>query len=334
MTVPEAYGLQFTALESAELVEVQPNGRPLAEDEVAGRTLRTLISSGTELACYQGLLKNMQFPLIRPGYSAVFEVTDVGSNVTALRPGDRAFCMGGHQSFQRVRQDEALLVPEGLDSEVALFARLMGVSMSTLTTTTARPPAKVIVTGLGPVGHLAAQIFASCGYEVLAVDPAEKRRAMAQQMGISDALPAIPLEDPAIAKQVALVVECSGHEQAVLDACNVVQKRGEVVLVGVPWKRQTDMLAHEILYAVFHNYVVLRSGWEWEVARHPTEFRLNSIFDNLAAALRWLEQGRIRVDGLFDTASPEEAQQVYQDLMHHRRERLAVVFDWCGLLPQ
>ena len=31
-------------------------------------------------------------------------------------------------------------------------------------------------------------------------------------------------------------------------------------MVGVPWRRQTDAYAHELLSLVFHKYVVLRSG--------------------------------------------------------------------------
>ena len=48
-------------------------------------------------------------------------------------------------------------------------------------------------------------------------------------------LTAVPVEDPAYAGEVELVIECSGHEQAAFDGCRIVRKRGEVVLVGAPW---------------------------------------------------------------------------------------------------
>lgn len=321
--------VQFTSQEVAELVEVGPDPpRPLGPEEVAGKTLKSVISAGTELAMYQGLLQGATFPL-SAGYAAAFVVQEVGEEVTGFRIGDLAFCMGPHRSFQRSHQNHLLKVPPGLAPEFAAFARLMGVSMTTLTTTEARPPAKVVVSGLGPVGHMAARIFDLCGYEVFAVDPSAARREIALQAGLERVYSSIPLSDPAVAKHVSLVVECSGHEQAVLDACNVVQKRGEVALVGVPWKRRTELLAHEVLYAVFHNFVVLRSGWEWEIPRHPTEFHHSSVYGNTQAALRWLAEGKMSVEGLFGVASPHEAQRVYQDLLHSRGERLAVVFDWC-----
>ena len=129
-------------------------------------------------------------------------------------------------------------------------------------------------------------------------------------------------------RQVALVLECSGHEQAALDGCKIVAKEGEVVLMGVPWARQTELFAHDLLYSIFHRYVVLRSGWEWKLPMQPQEFRTGSIYGNLAAALRWLAEGRVSVAGLYEEVSPHDAQETYQRLLHKEVERLVVVFDW------
>jgi threonine dehydrogenase-like Zn-dependent dehydrogenase len=211
----------FPAPGRAELEQVPSDSRPLGPDEIAGRTLATLVSPGTELAIYQGRYAGAKFPFA-PGYAAVFEVQAVGQQVKDLAPGDGAFCMGPHRSFQRASRGEAIAVPGGLAAESAVFARMIGISMTTLATTRARPPAKVLVTGLGLVGHLAARAFGLCGYEVLACDPDASRRALAEGKGIGPVLPAVPADDAKLAGKIELVVECSGHEQAVLDACRVV----------------------------------------------------------------------------------------------------------------
>ena len=44
------YAVIITAQEQAELQEVERDSKPLGPDEVAGRTVVTLISAGTELA--------------------------------------------------------------------------------------------------------------------------------------------------------------------------------------------------------------------------------------------------------------------------------------------
>jgi threonine dehydrogenase-like Zn-dependent dehydrogenase len=319
--------VMFTEREKAELIPAEPDGSPLAADEVEGRTLATLVSAGTEL---EGMYLGEKFPQ-KPGYAAVFEVENVGGDANDLKPGDRVFCLGPHRSHQRVKARDALRVPDDLPAEVATFARLMGVSMATLTTTAARPPAKVIVTGLGIVGHLAAKIFAACGYEVAAVDPSPARRAMAEHGGIERVMEKLPLDDEQWLRQVDLVIECSGHEQAVLDACRIVRKRGEVSLVGAPWRRRTEIYAQQLLHHVFFDYIILRSGWEWELPLHPTDFRETSTFETYAGALKWLSEGRVSMGGQYSIASPRQCQQVYQDLMHQHTEKLATVFDWNDL---
>jgi threonine dehydrogenase-like Zn-dependent dehydrogenase len=317
------YAVAITAKEHAELVDIAPPG-VLGANEIRGKTVCTLISPGTELAYnYSGT----SFPSF-PGYAAVFVAEEMGGDVKGVAAGELLFCMGPHRSFQQVEASWARPVPKGLAPEKAILARLMGVSMTTLVTTTARPGDRVMVTGAGPVGFLAAQMFALCGYEVLVVEPDAARRRQVEQSGIPAVYDTIPCEVESIAGTVALVVECSGHEQAVLDACRVVRKRGEVVLVGVPWRRQTDTYAHDLLSLVFHKYVVLRSGWEWELPRNAADFSPHSIHANVDTALRWLSTRPLVIDELIVRVDPRAAQSAYQDLMLRRTKGLFTVLDW------
>jgi threonine dehydrogenase-like Zn-dependent dehydrogenase len=113
-----------------------------------------------------------------------------------------------------------------------------------------------------------------------------------------------------------------------LDCCRAVRKRGEVVCIGLPWKKRTDLTAHDLHHLLFFNYPVVRSGWEWELPMQTEDFRPHSIYKNFGAALRWLADGRVKVDGLYASVSPADPQQVYQDLLHKRRKELFTVFDW------
>jgi threonine dehydrogenase-like Zn-dependent dehydrogenase len=317
------YAIAITSREQAELVEV-PAPAELNPNQVRGRTLSTLVSPGTELAYnYTGT----SFPTF-PGYAAAFLAEEIGAEVEGIASGDICFCMGPHRSFQQVEANSARVVPDGLHPKIAVLARLMGVSMTTLMTTAARPGDRVMVTGAGPVGFLAAQIFALSGYEVSVVEPDAQRLHQVERAGISRVYSQIPVADSNFAGIIALVVECSGHEHAALDACRVVRKGGEVVLVGVPWQRQTDTYAHELLSLIFHRYAVLRSGWEWELPLHPADFRPHSIFSGFDTALRWLAEGRIQTDDLITVVSPQDAQRAYQDLFHRRTKGLFTVFNW------
>ena len=311
-----------TRKEMATLLPVEPPAS-LGPTEVRGRTLVSLVSPGTELSAnYLG----GQFPSM-PGYAAVFMAEEIGSDVEGIKPGARLFCMGGHRSVQQRPANAVVPIPDRLAPQEAVLARLMSVTMTTLTTTAARPGDVVMITGAGPVGFLCAHIFMISGYDVLVVDPDPHRRKIAKESGLRNVFSSVP-EDDEIEGSVAMVVDCSGHEQAVLDGARIVRKRGEVVLVGVPWKRYTDRTAHELLDVVFHNYCVLRSGWEWELPHHASDFRPHSIYSSFRLAVRWLAEQRIPCQKLIALHQPQNAQDVYQGLLHGKMEGLFQVFDW------
>lgn len=307
---------------------------PLGVGEVRGRTLTSLVSPGTELAWATG----EDFP-VHPGYAAVFEVEECGKDVTDIEIGSRLFCMGPHRSFQQVDRHFTLPVPKGLAAETAVIARLIGVSMTTLMTTKARPGDRVIISGAGPVGYLAAHIFKLSGYEVSVVEPDATRRGQIAASGLSSTFTDIPTDDQSFSGKVALVVDCSGHEKAVLGGCRVVRQHGEVVLIGVPWKRHTELYAHDILHAVFNNFVLLRSGWEWEYPLLAKGFKWaellegynnspHSIFTGFAKALKWLSEDRIPLRGLVRQLSPEDPAAVYGALLERRITEPFLVFEW------
>ena len=108
----------------------------------------------------------------------------------------------------------------------------------------------------------------------------------------------------------------------------MVKKKGEIALVGAPWTQKADIQAHEFLREIFFNYVILRSGWEWELPHHPLDFRQGSIFTNFSEALRLLLVGKVVVEGLYQQFDPSSCQSVYQDLLHRRANSLFQIFSW------
>jgi NADPH:quinone reductase-like Zn-dependent oxidoreductase len=331
-------------LEAVDAVPANAGGRPypdqpaeLGPDEVAGVTLHTLLSPGTEIAAMfapPDLAKATPYPW-SPGYAATFRIDEIGSAVEGLAPGDVVFSLGGHRSRQRERADQVWKLPVGLAPERAVFARLMGIPMTTLTTTTARPGASVGVSGLGAVGHFAAKVFAAAGYRVTGWDPVPSRRDLMPPSVtvLADAPSPLPVERLGSTAGFELILECSGHDGAVMAAVQAVRSRGEVVLVGAPWRRYTDATAHDLLDHVFHRYVVLRSGWEWEVPARPAPFAHGSASANIALALDWLAAGTVSTDGVGQVVSPEQAQEVYASYADRSARWVTTVFDWTAVPP-
>lgn len=318
------YAVRMTAPSRAAL-ESRQELEPLPSDQIEGVAVASAISPGTEIEGTFAIPDASRFPR-GSGYAMVFRVTHAKDN-SGFAPGDLAFTMKPHATPVRCLPTQAWKLPQGIDPFAATLARLAGVSWSTLTTTLARPPAKVIVTGLGIVGNLAAQIMAASGYRVLGCDPVEDRRTKLEHLGIATCAK-LPLDDATWRGQTDLVVDCSGHEAAVLDACRIARKGGEVVLVGVPWRKRTDLPAFDVLEAVFRGYVHLRGGWEWEVPMETSDFRRGSIRENIAAALDWIASGRLQTEGLYRLADPRACETAYRQLQERGAGPLTAVFDW------
>jgi 2-desacetyl-2-hydroxyethyl bacteriochlorophyllide A dehydrogenase len=314
-------------LESREL-----DTATLGPTEIVVRSLASLISQGTEGAAFQGLLtpggKEQRYPG-RPGYANVSEVVASGSEAP-FAAGDRVFSMAPHVSHARIDTGRELCVPvpDGLAPRLAVFTRLAMVSMSTYRTSTARVGDKAAVVGLGLVGNLAAQIGQVAGMAVTGIDLIPWRCDLAQRCGISTVL--LAPGDDALLPEHQLVIEATGSTGGALTGVKLVQRHGELSLVGSQWGVGTETVdTLRLLGEVFERYIHIRSGWEWQLPTLPTTFGPASLAHSATAILGWLAGGRLEVEPMLShVVAPDAAGTVYEEMVANKDRYLGVVFDW------
>lgn len=102
------------------LVDWPMDASPLKANEVAGRSIVTLISAGTEINGNFDVDRNSPWV---GGYAVVFEVTGVGNSVTDLWPGQHVLAMGPHAAWQRMCREDVVPLPSGLSPVTAVFLR-------------------------------------------------------------------------------------------------------------------------------------------------------------------------------------------------------------------
>lgn len=310
------------------------------EHEVVFETMVSAISSGTELALFTndqdvGHWKGEPYPA-HPGYAAVGRLIAVGGGVKGWHEGDIVFAPVSHASHHRVdpRSTPMVRVPEHLAPEDAVYVRFCAVTMTTLRTTKARAGDGVVFFGLGVVGTMGAQVFQASGYEVVGVDPVATRRQQAEQCGLRWTLPPDENLPSALRERLGetpcrLVVETSGTSQAVLSATTLLDVGGEIVLVGLQWKRDNVGSLSELLQVVFTKYLHLRSGWEWEIPVMPTRFARGSVHQNLRHAMNLLARGEIRAAPLRSHLLPaSEAATAYRGLRDDKATYRSVILNW------
>jgi hypothetical protein len=85
---------------------------------------------------------------------------------------------------------------------------------------------------------------------------------------------------------------------------------------------------------VFHRYVVLRSGWEWQIPATETPFIGPSSERNTLLAFRWLLDGTVDVSGLATIYAPSDGQAAYDALADGTATALTAAFDWRDPISQ
>lgn len=331
----QSHQIVFLAPGNASLEPITIPDDALTPSEIVIRTIASLVSPGTEGASYQGLLmpsgKERSYP-DRPGYANVGEVIATGE-ASGFAVGDRVFSMARHAAHARIdtKTDLAERVPDGLAPNVAVFARLAMVSMSTFRTSPARMGDKVAVIGLGLVGNLAAQLAQIGGMETLAIDIIPWRTELATSCGIEHVL--LAPDDDQLHRDHALVIEATGSAAGAMTGMKLVQRHGELSLVGSQWGKgthSTDTL--RLLGTIFEEYVHIRSGWEWQIPTLDTSFGPNAIALNARAILRWLAKRQLVVEPLLShVLSPSDPNDAYGRVVTAKDSTLGVVFDWTAL---
>jgi len=313
----------------------------LAPNEALVEAEYSAVSAGTEGSHFTGLVEEMpgdrgQYPTTT-GYGHLGEVLDVGDEVTMCEPGDRVLSFSNHASLVKADAGRmALPVPEDVEGEKLVFARMAGVSISSLRSSSVQAGDTVVVIGQGLVGNFAAQLFDIAGADVMAVDISESRLERARACGIERTVNSAEedLEDAVMewtgGDGAHTVVEAIGKSEVIEEAVFLAKRHGEVILLGSPRARATFDVT-PMLLQIHLEAIELIGSLEWRWPMHETE-RARDIESNYRQLVEWIADGSLTVDPLLThVASPEECQSVYEGLTGEKDDYLGVVFDWSRL---
>lgn len=133
-----------------------------------------------------------------------------------------------------------LRLPPGLTARQAALAEPLAVALHGMTRSGVAPGDTVMVIGAGPIGALSIAALVARGIgPVIAVEPGERRKQLARDLGATEVLdPADletfpPWEPERIADRAAhVVLECSGKKAAIEAGFHQLRRGGTLALVG------------------------------------------------------------------------------------------------------
>jgi len=214
------------------------------------------------------LLRLIKRPLI-PGHEVVGSVTQKGREVRNLEIGDRVgvawthwtcgeceLCLegrenlctrqmitgatvdGGYAEFIKAKASHALRVPDELKSDEAAPLFCAGVTVyHAIKSSGIKPRQRLVVFGVGGLGHLAVQIAKCFGAQVIAVDISDEKLEFVRSLGADITMNATN-ED--VVKQIRkmggahVAVVTSAAKKAYDMAFYAVRSSGTLMVVGMP----------------------------------------------------------------------------------------------------
>jgi L-iditol 2-dehydrogenase len=195
------------------------------------------------------------------GHECAGQVIAIGEEVTAVAVGDRVAiepgkpcrdcdeCMAGRYHLcprleffatppydgslvQRMAIDERQLfaLPDGMSYEEGALCEPLSVGVWASHRAGLQPGDRVLVTGAGPVGLLAAQVARAFGASSVTVtDVAEFRLRMAADLGF-----ATEVAGEGTSRDFDVLLECSGAPNALADGLWRLGTNGRAAMVGMP----------------------------------------------------------------------------------------------------
>lgn len=325
----------FTRPKTAELLEQETN--PAAGNLVEVKMEYTVVSGGTERACILGMNNTPQkFPMTL-GYCGVGYVTNIGEDVTRVKPGDRVLVYHGiHTEYNVVCESDVTKVcNDDIDSLDAAFVVIASMGLGGVRKLEIELGESAMVMGLGLLGMFSVQFCRLSGANpVIAVDLSEQRRKLALSLGADYALD--PSESDFVQKVMTITkdkgvntcVEVTGVSAAMQNALSCASQQGRISLLGctrvsdcaVDYYTQVHRPGVKLIGA--HNFV------RPKVESYPHHW---THHDDCNAILDMIASKRLVVNPLVSrVVKPECAPEIYTELCNDKNFPLGTVFDWRG----
>lgn len=208
------------------------------EGDLLIRARVSLLSPGTERAWLLSLANTAPRYPQGIGYCHVGEVVAVGAGVEGWRVGERVASRSPHVMYAAAKASSCNRVPEGLSEEHAAFFRLGSIAMQAVRKARIELGESVAVIGCGLIGLLAMQLARLNGaLPAVSIDKEARRLAYARATGADAALPADEGLKAALralcgGSDPDVVIEATGHPEAVPAAFDLARFGGRVVLLG------------------------------------------------------------------------------------------------------
>ena len=331
--------IYFTGMQASEL-KPEPLV-PLKPDEIRVKSIKSLISTGTEMICYTRNFdpgthweRWVRYPFA-PGYSLVGEVTELGERVRTVEIGTRVAVRKPHHQFVTVTENDLFFLPENVASEYATFFALAKIVQNGVRRAAHVLGERVVIVGLGLLGQLVVQYLRLSGArEVIAIDFSETRLGLAKESGATTLLKKGVAEaydevmDLTHGQGADAVYDVTGAPQVLEQALPLTKRFGTFVLLGDTGRPAQQRLTPDL---VTRGLSIVGA----HDSNPPSRSSDHAYWDSQQMTqlfFEYLARGDMKASHLVTHRfKPQEVTQAYDLLQNDRMAAMGVVFDWAEL---
>lgn len=198
------------------------------------------IKSEGLLPTLETVLNKLEQPLPL-GYSNAGFVVEIGEGVSGFSVGDRVASNGQHAEYVCIPQNLVARIPANVSQEEATFTVIGSIGLQGIRLCAPTFGETIVVTGLGLVGLLTAQMLLANGCKVIGIDIDENKCSIARKWGIgtinpmdgADPIKVVSERTSSLGADGIIITASAKSNEIISQAARMSRKRGRIILVGV-----------------------------------------------------------------------------------------------------
>jgi len=250
------------------------------------------------------------------GYCNVGKVIGVGEGVTDFKIGDRVASNGQHAEYVNVPQNLVAHIPDNVSDDEAAFTVIGSIGLQGIRLCNPTLGETIVVTGLGLIGLLTAELLVANGCRVIGIDIDQHKINIAEKKGIiginpkegDDAVKLVnDITGGAGADGIIITASAKGDE-IISQAAQMSRKRGRIILVGVIGLHisRAEFYEKELSFQVSCSYGPGRydENYEQRGQDYPLPFVRWTEKRNFETILQSISTGKLEVKSLITELVP------------------------------
>ncbi len=261
------------------------------------------------------------------GYCNAGIVIGIGEGVSEFKIGDRVASNGQHAEIVSIPKNLVASIPENITNEEASFTVIGSIGLQGIRLCNPTWGETIVVTGLGLIGLLSAQMLISNGCNVIGIDIDPAKCALAEKWGVitinpasgDDPVKAVMEKTGGIGADGVIITASAKNHDIISQAAQMSRKRGRIILVGVIGLNlsRAEFYEKELTFQVSCSYGPGRydENYEQRGNDYPLPFVRWTEKRNFESILNAISTGKLRVKELItEIVELNDFQKIYGNI--------------------